>query len=44
MGDDPDTSIQVLEKIAQVPNMNVVYKIVWMGSNMASEIDLGGDT
>ena len=43
-GDDPETSIQVLEKTAQVPRMKAVYKIVWIGSNIASEIDLGGDT
>jgi len=43
-GDDPETSIQVLEKTAQVPRMNAVYKTVWIGSKMASEIDLGGET
>ena len=43
-GDDPDTSIHVLEKTAQVPRMNAVYKIVWIGSKIASEIDLGGET
>lgn len=43
-GDEPETSIQVLEKTAQVPKMNAVYKIVWIGSKMASEIDLGGET
>ena len=34
LADDPDTSIQVLEKNAQDVSMKVVYSMAWTGSSI----------
>jgi hypothetical protein len=43
LADDPDTSIQVLEKKAQDPSMKTMYRMAWIGSSSTWPNVSGGE-
>lgn len=43
LAEEPETSIQVLEKKAQEPSMNTMYTTAWTGSSSTEPNDSGGD-
>ena len=43
LAEEPETSIQVLEKKAQEPSMKMMYKTAWIGSETIELKLSGGD-